>query len=239
MLQLTANKTVAKKICGFHGIPTPPWQRCKDIPGDGFAVKTPWIVKPATTHGSAGIDDDTALCADGTALLAQMKKWPVAHSDDFFIEQYIEGREFNISLLEIDEQPVVLPPAEIVFTDYPVDKPRIVGYRAKWDPDSFEYTHTRRRFTFPATDASLLEELRFWALRCWDVFECSGYIRVDFRVDDKGRPWILEVNGNPCLAPDAGFAAAAAQGGIEYSHCIEYIVIAARTRHLSRNGIGR
>jgi D-alanine-D-alanine ligase len=65
------------------------------------------------------------------------------------------------------------------------------------------------------------------SLRCWKIFDMQGYIRVDFRVDDQNRPWVLEVNANPCLSPDAGFAAACHRGGIEYKDMIKRILSAA------------
>ena len=118
----------------------------------------------------------------------------------------------------------MLPPAEIVFDGYPPGKPRIVGYRAKWDAESFEYRHTVRSFEFERRDAPLVDSLRSLALRCWELFGLRGYARVDFRVDAAGRPWILEVNANPCLSPDAGFAAAAARAGLSFERVVERIV---------------
>ena len=99
----------------------------------------------------------------------------------------------------------------------------MVGYRAKWQEDSFEYVHTPRSFEFDASDGALLERLRELALDCWNRLDLCGYARVDFRVDDRGRPWILEVNANPCLSPDAGFAAAGERAGLDLraiSSCI-------------------
>jgi D-alanine-D-alanine ligase len=118
----------------------------------------------------------------------------------------------------------VLPPAEIVFEGYGPDRPRIVDYRAKWDADSFEYTHTPRRFEFPETERLLLKRLTETALAAWRCFGLAGYARVDFRVDDGGRPWILEVNANPCLSPDAGFAAALERAGIPFAMAVDRIL---------------
>jgi len=143
----------------------------------------------------------------------------------WFAEKYINGREFNLSLLAgADGSPHVLPPAEILFEGYNNGKPRIVGYRAKWNEDSYEYHHTPRSFNFPAFDESLLIRLKEMAIKCWHLFGLRGYARVDFRVDEKGKPFILEVNINPCLSPDAGYAAALAQAGISYTEAIERIL---------------
>ena len=122
----------------------------------------------------------------------------------------------------------LLPPAEIVFDGFPPGKPRIVGYAAKWDASSFEYTHTPRRFDLPAADGPLVAELEGLARRAWSLFGLSGYARVDFRVDAGGRPWMLELNANPCLSEDAGFAAAAARTNLELRDVLERILAAAR-----------
>ena len=124
--------------------------------------------------------------------------------------------------------PEVLPIREIEFVDYPAGKPRIVGYAAKWQEDSFECRNTVRRFVDPVSEAALCAELGRVSLECWDIFQLRGYARVDFRVDAAGKPWVLEVNANPCISPDAGFAAALEQAGISYADGIERIVAAAR-----------
>ena len=99
-----------------------------------------------------------------------------------------------------------------------------MGHRAKWDEQSFEYHHTPPRFDFPPADQPLLERLTGLARQCWDLFGLRGYVRVDFRVDAAGRPWILEINANPCLSPDAGFAAALAQAGISFAEAVRCIL---------------
>jgi D-alanine-D-alanine ligase len=99
-----------------------------------------------------------------------------------------------------------------------------VGHRAKWEADSFEFHHTPRRFDFPPGDEELLARLQHLATACWRLFGLRGYARVDFRVDRQGRPWILEVNANPCLSPDAGFIAAADRAGLSFEAMIQRIL---------------
>lgn len=181
-------------------------------------MKGDWIVKSVWEHASVGLGDDSVLRGVTAAEVAA--RLP----EGFFAERYVEGREFNVALLTGAQGPETLPPAEIVFEAYPEGKPRIVGYPAKWDAASFEYAHTVRRFADPAADGPLLAEMTRLARRCWEVFGLGGYARVDFRVDADGRPWILEVNANPCLAPDSGFAAMLAQAGIDYGAAMERIV---------------
>lgn len=188
-----------------------------------------WIIKSVWEHASLGLGDDAVIEPDRIQdIIDTLKERAPKLGGDCFAEWYIEGREFNLSLLEGGEGPEALPPAEIVFDGYAADKPRIVGYQAKWAEDSFEYSHTTRCFEFSAADAPLLTQMKQIALRCWDLFHLKGYARVDFRVDRQGHPWVLEVNANPCLSPDAGFAAALAQAGILYAQAIEQIVETAR-----------
>lgn len=217
----SADKLRAKRILLQAGLPTPEWWSLDSFDDDA-PPGTCGIVKSIVEHASLGIDDDSIVSA------GEIRSSRPAGGDRF-VERFVAGREFNLSLLARDEAggAEVLPPAEIVFVDYPPEKPRIVGWAAKWDEASFEYSATPRRFDFPASDASLLRELESLALACWNAFGLTGYARVDFRVDEAGKPWILEANANPCLAPDAGFAAAVQQAGIAYETAIDRIVRAA------------
>jgi D-alanine-D-alanine ligase len=110
------------------------------------------------------------------------------------------------------------------FEDYPPGKLKMVDYRAKWDEESFESRHTMRCFRFPPSDGPLLQRLTDLAKRCWHLFDLRGYARVDFRVDEGGRPWVLEINANPCLSPDAGFIAAAGEAGLTYRQVVNRIL---------------
>jgi D-alanine-D-alanine ligase len=144
---------------------------------------------------------------------------------DFFAEAYIDGREFNIALISGSTGALqVLPPAEMLFIDYAPDKLKLLDYRAKWVEDSFEYNNTRRTMDFRPEDTHLISQLQEIAKKCWHLFALRGYARVDFRVDKDGNPLVLEINANPCLSLEAGFAAAIELAGIKYHKAIECIV---------------
>ena len=217
-LYLTTHKLLSKERMFAARLPVPAWIESNHVYGIDTDVAADWIVKSVWEHASVGLNDASVLRGVPSATVSKS----IAKS--FFAEQFIDGREFNLALLAGAEGPEVLPPAEIVFVDYPADKPKIVSYQAKWDEASFEYAHTVRRFAEAATDGPLLAELKQLSLRCWEVFGLSGYARVDFRVDASGKPWILEVNSNPCLSPDSGFAAALEKAGTPYAVAIERIV---------------
>ncbi len=211
---VTSHKLLGKRALARAGLPTPAWR----TPGGGGqgAGMEPWLVKAVWEHGSLGIDDDSLVPASDQAGLARALAAKQAQvGGPCFAEAYIEGREFNLGLLAGPQGPRHLPPAEIVFEGYAPEQLKVVGYRAKWEEGSFEFHHTPRRYDFPAADRELLARLQALALECWELFELRGWARVDFRVDCQGRPWILEVNANPCLAADAGFMAAAGQAGLD------------------------
>ncbi len=189
---------------------------------------TPYIVKAVDEDASLGIDAASIVTPHGTEVLATLierkeKEYGVRH----FAERFIEGREFNLTLLGNDRSPLALPPAEIRFVDFDAGRPKIVDYRAKWIEDSFEYQNTQRSFEFPPEDFPLLERLRDLALRCWHALRLSGYARVDMRVDEEGNPWVIEVNVNPCISPYGGVIAACRQAGLSYRDFVERIVAEA------------
>lgn len=241
----TNHKPICKERLRSAGLPTPDWFAPElgyssrgdlDGPTTGKShwprnLRGVWILKARGEHASFGLEDD-ALVEVSTAK--QLSDAIVARTQQLgrpcFAERFIDGREFNLSLLVSPAGVDVLPPAEIDFSAFPPHKPRLVGARAKWDETSFEFQHTPQCFEFSPADGPVLQELCGLAVRCWQLFGLAGYARVDFRVDAEGRPWILEVNANPCLSPDAGFAAALARAGLPFECAIERILNDALSR---------
>lgn len=224
----TTDKRLAKKRLIAAGIPTPAWVAINDLgAGCGFRPGQ-WILKPVCEDASIGIDPAAVVQAGEIGELRQClwHRRKVVRLD-LFAESFVAGREISVSLIEGPDGALALPPAEILFKDFPADRPHIVDYLAKWAPDSFEYIHTPRSMEFPADDAPMLESVRALAKRCWDLFGLRGYARVDFRVDGDGRPWVIDVNTNPSLGQDSGFLAAVRQYGKGARWAVEGIVRAA------------
>ena len=217
----TLSKIGTKLKLAHGGLPTPEWSE----DGSGLDAEARVIVKPVWEHGSLGLDERSVMRgADaGRSIAERNLRWKTEH----FAESFLDGREFNLSLLDGPSGPTVLPIAEIVFEGFAGRAPRIVGYDAKWSPDSEAYIGTPRRFGLEAENPALAARLKGLALACWHLFALSGYARVDFRLDAQGEPSILEVNMNPCLSPDAGFAAAAKEAGYSYEAMIGAIVEAS------------
>jgi D-alanine-D-alanine ligase len=228
---LSTQKLLAKERLRSSGLPTPDWiareTSLAQPPVPAADSRGGWILKTVWEHASFAIESQSLVTeapADWNTFLVRRAG---ALGRPCFAERFIEGRELNLSLIQDGDSVEVLPPAEIDFSRLPAEGPRIVGYRAKWIADSPEFQGTPRRFDFPDSDRPLLARLGELAAACWKLFGLGGYARVDFRVDAQQRPWILEINANPCLSPDAGFAAALARAGIPYHQAIRRILEAA------------
>jgi D-alanine-D-alanine ligase len=240
---MTSHKVMAKRQMLSAGIPTPAW--VGPYPEDLTSTVNPnplswaddsaqyWIIKSLWEHASVGLESDSIVSQLSLKHMdRELSKRAMRLGGACFAEAYIHGREFNLSVLAGYDGPQVLPPAEIVFEGYDRSRPFILGYRAKWETDSFEYRHTVRRFDFDSENESLPAVLKDLALQCWQVFGLRGYARVDFRVDDTGNPWILEINANPCISPNAGFVAAVNAAGIDFTQAVDRIVQDGMMRYL-------
>jgi D-alanine-D-alanine ligase len=218
-LFLTTNKVLTKKILKYHGIPTPDYFTIEDV----FRIKpdTRYLLKPTSEDGSVGLDEDAVFTSDEIEKIEKIGQLPSSH---YFIEAFIEGREFNVSVLGGKDNLDVLPPAEMLFHDFPEGKPRMLGYKAKWDELSMEFKNTTRSFDGLSPESHLYRELVRLSRECWECFGLKGFARVDFRVDEKDNPYVIEINGNPCISPDSGFIAAAHRAGLSNQDVVGRII---------------
>jgi D-alanine-D-alanine ligase len=215
---ITSNKTLASKAMRDAGINNP----LSYLPSQYKQLKSgmKYILKPIWEDGSLGITEESVFeCKPG--FESKLKDLDDAH---WFIEEFIDGREFNMSVLAGNNGPEVLPPAEIVFVNYGDDKPRIVDFKAKWEMDSFEYVNTVREFPGNKLDTQLEKNLKEAARLCWNLFGLRGYARVDARTDKNDKVFVIEINANPCISPDGGFVAATRQAGYPFIDVMQRII---------------
>ncbi len=212
-LQATTDKHLMKLILRGAGLPTPgSFLYNGEQSTDGDDLEFPVILKPQFQDASIGIDQESVI--DQPHRLAAALQHLYRRYGPILVEEYIDGREFNISVIG-NASPQTLPVAEIDFSGMPGSLHKIVGYNAKWEPDSIEYRETKR--VFPTLDGELNTRLGDIALSCYRLFGLRDYGRIDLRMDRNGRPFVLEINANPCLSPDAGFAAACGAAGHDYT----------------------
>jgi D-alanine-D-alanine ligase len=214
---ITTSKTLAGKTMRNAGIRNP--ESFFPSQAESLVAGKKYILKPIWEDGSLGITAQSVF-EIGNGTMEKHRKLDDSH---WFIEEFIDGREFNISVLAGNDGPVVMPMAEIVFIDYG-DRPRIMDFKAKWETESFEYENTVRKFPGSNLSAKLEKNLRETALSCWHLFGLKGYARVDVRTDSDENVYVIEVNANPCLSPDSGFMAATAEAGIPFTEVLKRII---------------
>jgi D-alanine-D-alanine ligase len=215
-LLLTLDKNLAKARLAEFGVATPAGvvvpvgaKPLLDALPDG-----PLFVKPLCSDGSEGIDAGS-LVRERAQLPAAVARLHAQCGQSALVEAFIEGREFNLAVMERDGEPLALPPAEIDFTLFPNGKPHFVDYSVKWMPGTIGGRVSPRRV--PAdVDAATIARLRELACRAWRACGCHGYARVDTRMDARGHVFVLEVNVNCDLSPMAGLPAALAAAKISF-----------------------
>jgi D-alanine-D-alanine ligase len=230
-LALGANKARAKAILTAVGIPTPParlFRHPDEVPTD--SLPGPLIVKPVAEDASQGIDEG-AVVTTVAALRERVAYVVDRYRQAALAEQFIIGREFNIAVWG-NSPPTVLPLAEVDFSAFQDPLERIVSYAAKWLEGSFPYEHTPVACpaqVTPTLGGCIADEAR----RAYQALGCRDYARVDIRLAEDGTPYVVEVNPNPDLSPEAGFFRAARAAGYTYTEMIGHILALALARRSS------
>jgi D-alanine-D-alanine ligase-like ATP-grasp enzyme/ribosomal protein S18 acetylase RimI-like enzyme len=218
---VSMDKWLTKAALSAHGVPTPAGVvvpvGARPAPADLPPGRL--IVKPIRADGSEGIDAASVVPGPGQALLKAIGRIHRDFDQPALVEQFIDGREINVSVIQRAGALRVLPLAEIDFSAFGPDRPRIVDYAAKWRQESFEFRNTPRKI--PASlPAKVAAEIRRHARAAWHAVACQDYARVDCRVDAQGRAYVIEVNANPDISPDAGFRAALSAGKIPFDQFV-------------------
>ena len=219
---LCLRKHVVNGLLDRAGLPVPPFAIVR--PGDPMPdVGFPAICKPAAEDASLGVEQRSVVRTP--RALAQRVHAMHARWSEVLVQRYVDGREVNVGIVGDS----VLPIAEIDFTRMPRSMWRIVSYRSKWHEGSDEDVGAKPVCPAALPDG-LTEELQRIALAAWRVVGGEGYGRVDARIDAEGRPWVLEVNSNPDLSPEAGLARMAGVAGMDYAALVQTICDHALSR---------
>lgn len=228
-LGLALHKPQAKLLLRASGVDTPRHtvvERVEQLPS--VDLPFPLIVKPSREDASAGIDFASVAAHKGD-LEAAVARVLRGFRQPAIVEQYVEGREVAVPILG-NAPRLPLPATEIRFGAAFAGHPNIVSYRAKWDLASPEYADSVAGLA--DLDAGLEARCRAAALAAFEALGCRDYGRVDLRVDAGGRPWVIDVNPNCDLHPDAGFARAAAAAGIPWpALTVQLVELALERRH--------
>jgi D-alanine-D-alanine ligase len=230
-LGLALHKHKAKEVLLARGVPTPAFalvERPSDLAG--LELPFPLIVKPSREDASVGVDFDSVV--HGRAALDRAVRAVLSRfHQPALVEQYVDGPEVYVPLLGNRGGPrALLPLTEIRFGAAFAGRPRILSYRAKWEADSAECKDSP---SVPCTlGAREQERLRAVATAAFDALECRDYGRVDLRLGAGGAAYVIDVNPNCDLHPEAGFARAAAEAGIGYrALAVRLVEIALERSH--------
>lgn len=221
---LAGDKAASRRLMKAAGVPCPEGVGLEELRQGVFPGAGRYIVKSRFEDASLGLDACCVLDArQGRDLLLAMLGMAPRMGGACVAERYVEGREFNLALLADPAHGVrALPLAEMVF-DPTMAGPAILHYDAKWREGSAAHAASNRCFDFSGEE-DLMQEMVRTGLRCWELFGLAGYARIDFRVPVNGAPQVIDVNPNPCIAPDSGFVAAALRAGLDHSGLVRQIV---------------
>lgn len=231
------HKPRTKDILRSRGVPTPASctvERARDAAG--VDLPYPLFIKLAREDASVGIRDDNVV-HDRRSLVRRVRAMLDEFQQPVLIERYIEGREVYVTLLG-NERVQPLPFHEIDFSQLPPGRPRIVGYAAKWDENSVEYAGTT---PVPVKDlaAGLRASIERTAIAAFRALDLRDYARVDLRVAEDGTPYVIDVNPNCDISPDAGVARAARAAGMTYPQLIGRICEIAWERYRNAHSKAR
>lgn len=221
---LAGDKALSKQILTWHRIPVPAFavfpqkSRKAKLPR---RMQFPVIVKSATNHGSAGIAQ-ASVVHDDAELTERVEFLHRTLQTDVIAEQFITGRELTVSVLGNDRLEV-FPIWELWFEKLPERSEAIATSRVKWDE---RYAKRIGLQTGRARDlgAELEERIVRIVKRTYRALHLSGYARIDMRMDEEGRVFVIEANANNDLTPGEDFPESAKHAGLDYGELLQRIL---------------
>lgn len=236
-LSICLDKVLTKQLLTYYRVPTPEFTSAASIQEVQAAVKAwthyPCIVKPVHEGSSIGVWS-SSIAEDPEQLSAQMRKIITRYKQPALVERLLLGREFTVGVLGNGGQAEILPVVEICFDNLPESAKPIYSYEAKWIWDNPR--KPLNIFKCPAPiDAALYESVRAVTLKAYNALRCRDWARIDIRLDEEGRPNILEVNPLPGILPDpednSCMPKAARAAGLEYDELILTVLRIACERY--------
>jgi D-alanine-D-alanine ligase len=226
-LGLCLDKVKTKALLKTAGLNTPRYIVAMNVDAEPGDLHFPLIVKPVCEDSSLGISKQS-LVYNKAQLGEQIRRIRCDYSQPALVEEYIDGREFNISVM--GNNPCrVLPISELDFCGLAPESPKICGYEAKWIAQAEE--NKAIKVVCPAELSDhLVQRVQEVALIAYNIMGCRDYARIDVRMDDEEKIYVLEVNPNPDISPCAGLARSVQKAGLSYNNFIKDVLTYAWNR---------
>ncbi|MCL2771418.1 MAG: ATP-grasp domain-containing protein [Firmicutes bacterium] len=179
-----------------------------------------YILKPVYECASIGISEEGIFVAKSLQhVLDKIAEWEDRFGFEYFADEFIEGREVSISMIHGR----ALPPREVHFKGFG-NRHNILTYESKWDEDSYDFHNTESLEMDVEKEKELVSALNAACRDVWATIKMSGYARIDFRVDANGKPFVMEINSNPCIAVHCSLALSCASAGISQREKVEMLI---------------
>jgi D-alanine-D-alanine ligase len=222
-LLLAHDKSLCKKLLLYHRIRTPrfkvmPLGRRPRAPRH---LDYPMIVKSLVEDGSYGIAQ-ASVVRNEEKLLERIEYLHTRLHTPVIVEEFIEGRELYLSVIG-NRRLEVLPPLEMVFGDLPDSQSRIATSRAKWNP-KYQQTHKIDLVVARNLSEATRRELEKLGKRIYKALDLNGYARIDVRLDEQLRPYVLEVNANPDVGYGEELSCSAEAAGMDYERMLQRLI---------------
>ena len=199
------DKNISKIIAKNNGIMTPKWNLCYTVIDDA-KMNYPVIVKPNGQGSTVGL-----RIAHNESELKPALEYAFNYDNSVLVEEYIQGRELTVMLIDGKAQPVceIIPSHE--FYDY-----------------ECKYTAGMSKYICPAEiDDNISNYVKKISENLFDLLKCENYSRADFRMDDQNKFWFLEMNTLPGMTDTSLAPMSALAAGISFNELIDKIVMHA------------
>jgi D-alanine-D-alanine ligase len=209
-----------------NDIPTPHYQVLAPADVAKFKLVFPCIIKPVNEHASHGLSAESVV-KNSETLAQQVARISARYGGQALVEEYIDGREFNATVMG-NKELCVFPISEIIF-NLPPEVPHILTFDAKWQEDTVYFKGTKPFCPAELSEAEA-DQVRETAKKIFRLAGCRGYARVDIRQGKDMIFRVIDINPNPDIGPEAGVDNQRRYTGMTYPEFIEKVVALALER---------
>ncbi len=228
-MHLTLDKEKTKLILMHYGVPAPKHQIFRNTEEKlKKDLQFPLIVKPIRQEASIGIYHDSVV-SSRKQLYAKVATVLEKYHQPALVEEFVEGREISVGIVGNEPEITLFPPLEFVFPEAKSPLEQIRSYEYKWGGKKEEMI----RADLPR---KTVKQLEYYTRIAYTVTECRDYARMDYRLDNGGYVYFLEVNYNPGIGPNTHglnntLTMMASFVGLSFEDFVERIILTAAKRY--------